>query len=109
MIPEDKMAAVSRGLLEAFGVTTFDDIQKLTKGHTSALVFRIVVRGRPYLLRIIMRNDSIGPARHFGCMKLAGAGGLAPRVWYTSVEDRLSITDFIEAAPFPITEALVKM
>jgi hypothetical protein len=42
-------------------------------------------------------------------MKVAAEAGLAPRVRYTSVEDRLSITDFVEAVPFPVTEALVRM
>ena len=108
MIPQEKSAAVTRALREAFGVTTFEDIQTLTKGHSSALVFRIIVRGSPFLLRIIMRIDST-TERHFACMRAAADAGLAPRVWYTSVEDRISITDFVEAVPFPVTEALVRM
>src|SRR5262249_54071631 len=32
--------------------------------------------------------------------------GLAPYVWYTSIEDGVSITDFLEQMPFPISEAL---
>jgi len=107
MIPVKKSAAVARGLREAFGVTEFDEIDLLTKGQTSALVFRIVVGGAPYLLRIIMRSDD--PTRHFACMRAAAQAGLAPHVWYTSVEDRLSITDFVEAVPFAVEEALVKM
>ena len=50
MIPEDKKQAVERGLREAFGVTEFEDIRQLTEGLSSALIFRIVVRGTPYLL-----------------------------------------------------------
>lgn len=107
MIPQEKSAAVTRGLREAFGATAFEDIRRLTRGHTSALVFRIVVRGSPYLLRIIMRTDD--PTRHFTCMKAAAEAGLAPHVWYTSIEDRISITDFVEAVPFPVTDALVRM
>jgi hypothetical protein len=42
-------------------------------------------------------------------MKAAAEAGVAPHVWYTSVEDRLSITDFVEPVPFPATEALVRM
>jgi len=108
MIPQEKSAAVTRGLREAFGVTAFEDIQMLTRGLSSALVFRIVVRGSPFLLRIIVRTDST-TARHFACMKEAAEAGLAPHVRYTSIEDRISITDFVEAVPFPVTEALVRM
>jgi hypothetical protein len=110
MIPESKNAAVARGLQEAFGVTEFEDIRMLTAGLSSALVFRVVVRGCAYLLRIITRTDAMSePTRQFGCMKSAAEAGLAPRVWYTSVEDRVSITDFVEARPLPTTEALVRL
>jgi aminoglycoside phosphotransferase (APT) family kinase protein len=108
MIPQEKSAAVTRGLREVFGVSEFEDIRMMTKGRTSALVFRIVVRGKPYLLRIIMREDST-TARHFACMRAAAEAGLAPRVWYSSMEDRISITDFVEAVPFQEAEALVRM
>jgi hypothetical protein len=107
MIPQEKSAAVTRGLREAFGLTAFEDIRRLTRGHTSSLVFRIVVRGSPFLLKIIMRTDD--PTRHFTCMKAAAEAGLAPHVWYTSIEDRIAITDFVEAAPFPVTDALVRI
>jgi len=106
MIPQEKSAAVSRGLRAAFGVTAFDDIHTI-KDLASSLVFRIVVRGTPFLLKISTRTND--PARHYGCMRAAADAGLAPHVWYTSVEDRVSITDFVEAAPFPITDALVQI
>jgi hypothetical protein len=46
---------VNRGLREAFGVTELEDISRITLGQTSSLVFRIVVGGSPYLLKIITR------------------------------------------------------
>jgi thiamine kinase-like enzyme len=107
MIPQEKLAAVIRGLHEAFGVTAFEEIRPLTGGHTSSLVFRIVVRGSPFLLKIIMRTDD--PARHFTCMKTAAEAGLAPHVWYSSIEDRIFITDFVKAEPFPRADALIRM
>ncbi|MBV9677161.1 MAG: aminoglycoside phosphotransferase family protein [Acidobacteriaceae bacterium] len=106
MIPQEKSAAVIRGLREAFGVTAFDDIRTI-KDLTSSLVFHIVVRGSPFLLKISTRSSD--PARHYGCMKSAAEAGLAPHVWYTSIPDRISITDFVEAAPFPVTDALVRI
>jgi len=110
MIPQDKTAAVSRALREAFDVTEFEDVRRMTKGQTSALVFRIVVRGKPYLLRIIMyKNSMLGPERNFTCMRTAGEAGIAPHVWYTSVPDQISITDFVEEVPLPPSEALVRM
>jgi len=110
MIPEGKKAAVERALREAFGVAEFEDIRQLTEGLSSALIFRIVVRGRPYLLRVIMRTDAMGdPTRQFGCMKAGVEAGLAPKIWYASVEDRVSITDFVNAKPFSKAEALTRI
>src|SRR3954471_14328679 len=107
MIPEEKYEAVTRGLSEAFGTTTLDEISKVYGGQTSSLVFRIVVRRSPYLLKIITRAES--PARHYTNMKAAASAGLAPRVCYTDTEHKISITDFVNAHPLPMSEARVKL
>jgi len=107
MIPQEQSAAVTRGLREAFGLTEFEDIQPLTKGHTPSLVFRIVVGGSPYMLKIILLNYDL--TRHFSCIKTAAEAGLAPHVWYTNIPDRIVITDFVEAVPFPASDALVRI
>ena len=104
MIPQAKVAAATRGLNEAFGVDTFDDIRDLTDRPGSNRAFRIVVRGTAYLLRINTRPGDM--TRHFTCMKAAAEAGLAPRVRYASAEDRISITDFVNAVPFPASDAL---
>ena len=104
MIPQEKIAAATRGLDEAFGVAAFDDLQDLTERPGSNRAFRIVVRGSAYLLRINTRAGDM--ARHFHCMQAAAEAGLAPCVRYANAEDRISITDFVEAAPFPATDAL---
>lgn len=78
MILQEKSAAVTRGLREAFGLTEFEGIRMMTQSHTSSLVFCIVVRGSPFLLEIITRTDD--PTRHYTCMKAAAGVGLAPHV-----------------------------
>ena len=107
MIPQEKMAAATRGLNEAFGIAAFDDIRDLTERPGSNRVFRIVVAGSAYLLRINTRAGDT--ARHFACMLAAAEAGVAPRVWYASAEDRISITDFVEAVPLPASDALVRV
>ncbi|HTD41619.1 MAG TPA: phosphotransferase [Mucilaginibacter sp.] len=108
MIPEAKKTAVERALQLTFGVSEFEDIRALTAGLSSALIFRIAVKGKPYLLRIITLTDAMSdPAHWYNCMKMAAEAGIAPHVWYTSLEDRVSITDFIEAKAFPIARAAV--
>jgi thiamine kinase-like enzyme len=105
MIPEEKSAAVTRGLREAFGVTDVEEISKITIVNTP--VFRIVVRGSSYLLKIDTRTSD--PTRHFACLRAAAEAGLAPHVWYTSIEDRILITDFVETTSFPAADALVRI
>jgi hypothetical protein len=107
MIPPEKSAAVTLGLNETFGVTEFEDIRDLTERPGSNRAFRIIVRGSAYLLRINTRPGDI--ARHFTCMQAAADAGLAPRVRYASTEDRISITDFVEAVPLPAPNALVRI
>jgi thiamine kinase-like enzyme len=115
MIPEAKTGAVARALQETFGVSEYEDIRLLTAGLSSARIYTIVVAGHPYLLRVILSNDIApgpgqgDPTSHFACMRSGAEAGIAPRVWYTSVEDRVSITDFVEAKSFPLTEALVQL
>lgn len=110
MIPQEKSAAVFRGLCEAFGTTDVEDIRATPKGLSSDLVFRIVVQGSPYLLRIMTRIDErMDPGRIFACMSAAAEAGLAPCVRYRNAADGISITDFVEAVTFPATQALVQL
>jgi thiamine kinase-like enzyme len=107
VIPQEKSAAVARALRQAFGVNDFEEIHQLTGGEGLNSVFRIVVRGSAFLLRINTRAGDL--ARHYTWMKAAAEAGLAPHVWYTSEEERLSITDFVHVKPFPLTEALTRI
>src|SRR5215470_18590356 len=98
MIPEEKSAAVAQAMRKTFGTTAIEDICRMTKGLSSDLVFRIVVKGSPFLLRIMTRMDERNdPVRVFTCMNAAAEAGLAPRILYSNTEDGIAIIDFIEA------------
>lgn len=107
MIPEDSKASVARALESTFGVTEPEEFRDLTERPGSNRAFRIVVKGSAYLLRINTRPGDM--KRQFDCMQTAADAGLAPRVIYTSIEDRLSITDFLNAVPLLLQEALVRI
>lgn len=99
-IPEAKIAAVEKALQTAFNTTTIEDIELLTGGLSGAIVYKIIVGGKPYALRLIMRIDPLNdPMRQYTCMNIAAEAGIAPYVYYSSVEDALSISDFIDAKP----------
>lgn len=110
MIPPEKSNAVLRSLSEAFGTTAIEDICPMPKGLSSDLVFRIIVRGSPFLLKIMTRIDERNdPQRIFAAMKAEAEAGLSPRVRHANIEDGISITDFVESVPFPVTEALARI
>jgi hypothetical protein len=93
-------------LQTAFNVDSFEEIQQLTKGLSSALVFKIMVHGMPYLLRVVTRTAPTGdPAFYYGCMTIAAENEIAPRIHYLSIEDRVSISDFIVEQPFSLITA----
>ena len=106
MIPEAKQPAVAHALHEAFGVNEPEELRLLTGGLSSARAFRIVVRKNPYLLKILRTEVISDPANEFACQQAAAEAGIAPRIWYASVEDRIVITDYVEAKPFPEDMAL---
>jgi len=110
MIPENKNEAIAKALQTAFGISEFEDIRQLHDGLSTALIFRIVVLGKPYLLRVITRTDSVAdPGRWYNCMQAAADAGIAPKVWYADSEDRVCITDFVNAKPFPLDVAKLKL
>lgn len=110
MIPQNKQPIVEKALQSVFGTNEFEGIQQLTKGLSSALIFKIIVRGKSYLLRVITRTDAMAdPTYYFACMGLVAEAELGPAIYYLNTEDRISITDFIEEKPFPAGEARKEM
>ena len=110
MIPEEKIAAVAKALQTTFGTSEYQNIRQLTAGLSSALIYRIVVFENPYLLRVITRTDAMGdPTHQIHCLQAPVKAALAPKLLYAGVDDRILITDFIDAKPFPLEEARLKM
>ena len=109
-IPPEKEPAIRKALQTALNAEKFEDIQPLTKGLSGALVFKITVYGVPYVLRLIIRNETRdNPTYYFDCLQAAANAGLAPAIHYLDPEDRISITDFIREKCFPVSVARHKM
>lgn len=100
IIPASKHAIVEKALMRVFNKSGVEDISLLTGGLSTALVYKITLGNRNYLLRLVMSVDTLNdPVRQYLCMGLAAEAGIAPKVYYTSNEDGLAITDFIDARP----------
>lgn len=100
MIPDSKRESVEHALQQTFGIRTPEAIELLTGGMSSALVFKILIRGAPYLLRLTMKNDVFSDrARQFACLKIAADAGVTPSVLYSDAQRGLSVTGYIEERP----------
>jgi aminoglycoside phosphotransferase (APT) family kinase protein len=106
VIPEAHLPAVTRALQSAFNTDHYDEIHQPTGGLSASLVYRITVKGRPYLLRIISQQAWGDPSREFAAMQAGSDTGIAPRILYSSLEDRLLLTDYIQTQPYPADMAL---
>lgn len=105
IIPENKQTAVENALQTAFGVSGYDEIEEMTEGLSNALTYRIVIKGKPHLLKVARTDELSDPAIYYEYMKAGSDAGIAPKVWYLNSQDKISITDFIEQKPFPIGKA----
>lgn len=99
-IPEIKLIAVQKALTSLFNHSEIDDIELLTGGLSSALVYRIAIENKNYLLRIVMHIDEVNdPQRQHICMRLASSENIAPHVYYSNDEDGLAISAFVQNKP----------
>jgi len=110
MIPPEKQAAVAQALQQTFGTGEYDSLTQIHVGLSTALTYKMVVKSKPYILRVTTRTDAISdPTHYYQCMLPAAKAEIAPRVLYAGIEDRISITDFIDAQPFTMDEARAMM
>ena len=80
--------AVFRALDQTFHSTAIDHAEPLPAGLSTDLIYRITVKGSPYILRIMTRIDErMDPARIFACMRAASGAGIAAPLRYSSPED----------------------
>ncbi|MEN0055216.1 MAG: phosphotransferase [Mucilaginibacter sp.] len=95
-LPAEKLTVVENAIQNAFNTTTVEDIILLAGGLSASVVFKIVVNGQQYVLKL----DSPGIApKKYTCMEIAANEGIAPPVYYLNKEDGVSITGFINNMP----------
>jgi aminoglycoside phosphotransferase (APT) family kinase protein len=101
----DLLPRASRDAVAAAVASTFaapiEGLSPLGGGLSGSLVYRMVVAGRAYLLRVAVTRDHFrDPRRHFACLKIAAQVELSPAVHHLDDQAGIAITDFIAAAPF---------
>jgi hypothetical protein len=104
LVPATKIEGIQKAFQCAFGTLMIDDLAPLFGGRSSALVYKVTVNQKAYVMRLVLQGDALtDPRRHFVALNAAASKGIAPRVHYTNVEDAISIVDFVEHVPLPAT------
>ena len=95
-IPANRREDARSALTAAFGSTPLTALQRITAG-ASALIYRIEVGDRPYLLRLdsLQRDDVRDPHRAYLCMRTAVAAGIAPALHHADPMAGVAIMDFV--------------
>jgi aminoglycoside phosphotransferase (APT) family kinase protein len=95
-IPANRREDARSALTAAFGPAPLTALQRITAG-ASALIYRIEVAGRPYLLRLdsLQRDDVRDPHRAYLCMRTAVEAGIAPALHHADPTAGVAIMDFV--------------
>jgi len=95
-IPADRRETARSALTAAFGRAPLTALQRVTSG-ASALIYRIEVADRPYLLRLesLQRDEIRDPERAYLCMRTAVESGIAPGLHHADPTAGVAIMDFV--------------
>lgn len=98
LIPASSLSAVESALLKTFGTTTVTEIILLAGGLSASSVFKIVVNGQPYILKVDS-SPVVVDVQNISSMEVAAQAGIAPPVYYSNRAEGVTITGFIKSTP----------
>lgn len=95
-IPTERIAAIETVLVKVFNTTDVTSISLLAGGLSGSAVYKIVISGRPYVLKLTSPNNTTEIP---GSLALAAAAGIAPALIYEDKLEGIVISDFIDNKP----------
>lgn len=101
LLPAGQRQAAQRALREAFGHAAIDSANRLPgRAAGLATVIRLRVQGTHYALRVDgPPSPQRDTARHYACLQIAAAAGIAPRLIYADAGAGMAISEFIRPTP----------
>jgi len=97
---EGAQADVARAALKAaFGARPIDGISPVAGGNTTALVLKVQVGGRSYLLRVEGEPSPLRNPHQYESMRIAAETGIAPKILHLDEAARVVVMDFVEPRP----------
>jgi Ser/Thr protein kinase RdoA (MazF antagonist) len=83
----------------AFGASAGLELRPVPSGASGALVYRVDVAGRPYLLRLETRRDALRNPHQYECLRIAADAGVAPALIYLDADAGAVVMDFVAQRP----------
>lgn len=95
-LPEDRRESAKSAIVTAFENPRVVAIEQITHGASGALIYRIEIGDRPYLLRLENQQRAAGDTRRgYACMRIAADAGIAPPLHYADPDRGVAIMDFL--------------
>jgi predicted Ser/Thr protein kinase len=91
--------AALQATTSVLGATARPGIRPLTGGVSGAFVFLVETNGRRFVLRIEGPESPLRNPHQYLSMRIAAEEGIAPRLHYLDVNNRVVMMDFIEDRP----------
>ncbi|HEU4618806.1 MAG TPA: phosphotransferase, partial [Gammaproteobacteria bacterium] len=98
-VPAASREAARAALAAAFGRSAALELRPLAGGASGALVYRVDVAGRPYLLRLETHKHPWRNPRQYACLRTAADAGVAPRVVHLDDAAGALVMDFVQQRP----------
>jgi aminoglycoside phosphotransferase (APT) family kinase protein len=98
-IPPDRRETARIALAAAFGAASMTALRPVGGGASGALIYRLDVGGRSYLLRMETRRGAFRNPHQYTSMQTAADAGVAPPLLYADADAGVAIMDFVESRP----------
>jgi len=99
IVPAGHRETARTAVAAAFGASPVEAIVPVMGGVSGASVFRVEIRGRPYVMRIEGPASPLRNPHQYASMRIAAEAGIAPRLHYVDEQARVAVMDFIAARP----------
>jgi aminoglycoside phosphotransferase (APT) family kinase protein len=100
LISAERRQTTREALTETFGGKPLSDMRLLKGGISGAAIWRIVVGGQPFVLRLEPERIALQHReRGYACMRGAAAAGVAPKLLYADATAGVAIMEFVDSRP----------
>jgi tRNA A-37 threonylcarbamoyl transferase component Bud32 len=98
-VPAERRDTVQAALTTAFGAKPMTALTTVGGGASGALIYRVGVDDRSYLLRLETRRGAMRNPHQYTCMQTAAEAGVAPSLLCVDDAAGVAIMDFVPARP----------